>query len=99
MSFSISFSAASKYSAEQKLHDAHLPGAVKAVIEKALDGMPWSRQAPPSSGAGIVSEETAFSGQGRVRAAVFIGVHVEAHGHVDGAGCEIPKISVRPLYD
>ena len=85
MSFHLSFSAKTVQGARQKLHDSHAPITVKALIEKALDGI------TPSIASG--------SGSGTVQQ--LHGILVETFGHIGETGgtSEIEKFVVRPLYE
>jgi hypothetical protein len=103
MSFSVQFFARTVFDAQQKLQVAYAPGAVKALIEKALDGIPKAHPTPSSgvsasSGSSGSNDKAIASGP---RAPIFAGVLVETHGHIDEGGSvsEIGRFVVRPLYD
>jgi hypothetical protein len=102
MSFNIHFTARSVQQARQKLHEVYAPGAVKALIEKALDALPAPQPASimtamPRDGVGDMIAKA------QPRPPQLIGVHVESCGHIAEAGdhgpSTIERFAVRPLFD
>jgi hypothetical protein len=99
MSFSFQFSAADKYDALRKLHDAYAPAAVKAVIEMALQGLPHAPAFRPSTSTSGKAEAGASSSSSS-RPPELRGVFVEAWGHIDEGTCgesKIERLVVKPL--
>src|SRR4029077_10754081 len=89
----VNFFARNVWDAQQKLQAAHAPGAVKALIEKALDGISEPQPTPSpgvsSSGVSIASSSSGSNDKAiasGTRAPVFAGVLVETHGHIDESG-------------
>lgn len=105
MSFSINFTARSVSSAKAKLAAEHAPGVVKALIEKALDAL------PPAAIPPVHQEEARSGSAGAAVGAItsgrrkpeFIGLRVEASGHIGDPGDHgdswINKFLVQPLWD
>jgi hypothetical protein len=105
MSFSFNFTAGSVASARAKLANEYAPASVKALVELALAGirepapvaMVRTTEAAKASAAGCAqSGQTVSALPPR-----FIGVMVEAWGHIDehGGTSMIQKFEVRPLFD
>jgi hypothetical protein len=111
MSFSINFTARTRYEAQAKLSACHAPAAVKALIEKALDAMPAPRpqNLAAAGGASMQAGETRdvrVGGAGVSRQAgatepEIFGVVVECWGHIAEAGdscrSNIERFIVWPL--
>jgi len=101
MSFSFQFSAADKYDALRKLHDAHAPAAVKAVIEMALQGLPHVSSPQTSTSASTTAGARGQgSGSASARPPELRGVFVEAWGHIDETGVgesKVERLAVKPL--
>jgi hypothetical protein len=102
MSFSTSFVARDVHTARRKLHEAHMPAAVKALVELALAGIPVGGGA----GAGVVGYCTADEAKQAVnvpapRPPRLCCILVEAHGHIDESGgrSNIGLFRVEPYYD
>lgn len=101
MSFHFSFVARTVSDAHAKLAQQHAPGAVKAVIESALDSMPLpqpsqARQLTIGVDAKVGSSSNGASA-GPSWETGFFGVSVEASGHIGGGYASISKLEVRPL--
>ncbi len=96
MSFSLSFTAATKSMALQKLHEAYAPGAVKAIIEQAIAALPAPKPQTEASTDGAA--KVVCNGY---KQPTFLGVRVEAYGHIDEGYGEttIGRLSVLPLFD
>ena len=110
MSFSISFAARTIASARHKLSKENAPAAVKALIDKALDGLPQMLPlAPIRSHSDIRAQESSLAASGAspvhssVEKPTLFGVFVEASGHVanpeDGYAHSSATIKVTPLFD
>jgi hypothetical protein len=113
MSFSVQFFARDVHAARAKLHEAHAPAAVKALIELAIAGVTGEMQpAALQGGAGMSSGAciTAASGgsndlksvnHATPRARRICGILVETHGHIDeyGGRSGINAFRVEPYYD
>jgi hypothetical protein len=100
MTFSFSFFACDGHAAEHKLQSVHAPGAVKALVEKALCGVP--KFAPPAQSTSVttISDKATSGGDCGSKPMIFIGVMVEVCGHIDEAGnaSEIQRFLVKPVY-
>lgn len=105
MSFSFNFTASSVSSARAKLAAAYAPAAVKAVVELALASI---REPAPVAMTRAVDAKSAGNGaassggqQASSTSPHFLGVFVEAWGHIDecGGASQIQKFEVRPLFD
>jgi hypothetical protein len=107
MSFNFSFSARTRYEAQTKLHDAYASAIVKALVERALDAVPFPATAadavkPGAAVSSSGSESRPSSGNVASRQPICFGVYVEVAGHLadagDGGGSDISRFTVRPLY-
>lgn len=98
MSFAFQFFASSHAAAQQALREAYAPSAVKAVVDQALAVMPWRRQLHTIA----TSDEKLKAGTPIARSRVFVGVFVEASGHLCEMGESaswINNFKVQPLFE
>lgn len=101
LSFHFTFAARTIHEARSKLHGVYAPGAVKALVEKALEAVAELPQRPDECGF-IGGRTTTPSTQPPPNAPPLIGIFVEVWGHFADAGdrstSEIQRFIVKPLF-
>lgn len=106
MSFSVSFFARDVHTARAKLHEAHAPAGVKALVELAIAGISATPQQNDHAGAGSSSHGASGTASQSVNRASpaprrLCGILVETHGHIDEGGgrSNIGGFRVDPYWD